>query len=966
MALTADEILVRMMVNNQDYINKMKQSGAAASDVKRQMDVLRETLGKPLPQPGGSGGGTKKSLEDMGVAAAEANKEVRNLQFTLPNLAAQINDIGVTAAGGMQPWLIALQQGTQLNQAFAGQSAQQIYKGLGGAIMSVISPTSLLTLGLVAASAAVVQFGIGALRSGEQSKTMQERIDELATTIEKLRDADKLLSQSGLDELRDKYGVVTQSVMDLVEAQRQLSEFKALKELNDLMKDISKSADASTWQNITGGFAFTDEANAVVNLRSQYALTTDEAKNLYAEMQNLKNSKLGSEEQLQSVVKLRDYFMRIYEYYNQMGEERKKEADAALEMAQKMQDAANNTQMLKVLTDNLPGGLSDAADEAKRLSDNMEKALQRAQDLLQKGKNAQLDAAIEANYPNDAGAQAAAKARAEFDQTVGKDTGMDAMLFNTMREAYAESAKNAAVQAEENKKSEESIKEAAREAKRAAEQLEKDNKKAAEKTEELRQQAELQATINEFGEKSIEVARQKQVHDRETFELWVKSLTVSQDTKDSLMASFDAAQKLSDVDLVSGLRSAADEAARIARELRAAVDASFDLANSSVDTLQLEQLKLKYRKNPEELYVQTELAKFDQRTKNDQNGYEDHVIQNNRNILEKNARETAAVMRQRRLEEEADREAERNRKKSLSAGDREGKRQARALDRSDNEILKEIASTEAQTAAIAALGGEYDRYGISIEAAGKEAEIMQTLMNAGVPITEQTKQMVSELADRWKESEYANRAAREEYAEFTGAVDEGRSTLENSFVGLVTGANSFRDALSNVLAKLAEMAASRAFSVLWGGSAGDNMLASFFKGIGLFDVGGYTGPGGVKEPAGIVHRGEVVFSQADVARAGGVGAVEAMRLSGRPLAGYDTGGVVAAPPASLPVAQDSRRVQEQKNETNFFFSSHVDGAGNFVTLVRDEANRIVAEHIATYDANLPNRVQTINNDPWRR
>lgn len=54
--------------------------------------------------------------------------------------------------------------------------------------------------------------------------------------------------------------------------------------------------------------------------------------------------------------------------------------------------------------------------------------------------------------------------------------------------------------------------------------------------------------------------------------------------------------------------------------------------------------------------------------------------------------------------------------------------------------------------------------------------------------------------------------------------------------------------------------------------------------------GGYTGAGGKYEPAGIVHRGEVVWSQADIARAGGVGIVESMR---RGLRAYATGGVVA-------------------------------------------------------------------------
>lgn len=58
-----------------------------------------------------------------------------------------------------------------------------------------------------------------------------------------------------------------------------------------------------------------------------------------------------------------------------------------------------------------------------------------------------------------------------------------------------------------------------------------------------------------------------------------------------------------------------------------------------------------------------------------------------------------------------------------------------------------------------------------------------------------------------------------------------------------------------------------------------------------FDVGGFTGPGGKYEPAGIVHRGEVVFSQEDVRRHGGVANVEALRLARLP--SFADGGAVA-------------------------------------------------------------------------
>lgn len=58
-----------------------------------------------------------------------------------------------------------------------------------------------------------------------------------------------------------------------------------------------------------------------------------------------------------------------------------------------------------------------------------------------------------------------------------------------------------------------------------------------------------------------------------------------------------------------------------------------------------------------------------------------------------------------------------------------------------------------------------------------------------------------------------------------------------------------------------------------------------------FAEGGYTGPGGKYEPAGIVHKGEVVFSQADVAMMGGASRVNAMRPTFK---GYADGGIVTA------------------------------------------------------------------------
>lgn len=68
--------------------------------------------------------------------------------------------------------------------------------------------------------------------------------------------------------------------------------------------------------------------------------------------------------------------------------------------------------------------------------------------------------------------------------------------------------------------------------------------------------------------------------------------------------------------------------------------------------------------------------------------------------------------------------------------------------------------------------------------------------------------------------------------------------------------------------------------VLGMGMANVGMIAG--QTIAGFANGGYTGKGGKYEPAGIVHKGEVVWSQADIKKWGGVEKVEQMRKAKNP------------------------------------------------------------------------------------
>jgi hypothetical protein len=74
------------------------------------------------------------------------------------NLAAQFQDIAVSAQMSMNPMQIALQQGTQISAAFGNMGAAEAVRSLGAAFLSVLSPVSLFVIAAVGAVAALIQF----------------------------------------------------------------------------------------------------------------------------------------------------------------------------------------------------------------------------------------------------------------------------------------------------------------------------------------------------------------------------------------------------------------------------------------------------------------------------------------------------------------------------------------------------------------------------------------------------------------------------------------------------------------------------------------------------------------------------------------------------------------------------------------------------------------------------------------
>lgn len=190
-----------------------------------------------------------------------------------------------------------------------------------------------------------------------------------------------------------------------------------------------------------------------------------------------------------------------------------------------------------------------------------------------------------------------------------------------------------------------------------------------------------------------------------------------------------------------------------------------------------------------------------------------------------------------------------------------------------------------------------------IDLAAEKQKLYNQAIAAGVALTPE---VTAELDAQAAAHARAAQAADEQKKAVEG-IQEASQFMAQSAVdalsGIITGSESAADALKSLADTLLKAALN---AVLLGqgplagifGTAPDKsggmggLIGGLVSAFTKFDSGGYTGPGGKYQPAGIVHRGEYVFDQDSVRKAGGPAALEAMR---RNLRGYASGGLVGAP-----------------------------------------------------------------------
>ncbi|WP_024937775.1 phage tail length tape measure family protein [Xanthomonas arboricola] len=143
---------------------------------------------------------------------------------------------------------------------------------------------------------------------------------------------------------------------------------------------------------------------------------------------------------------------------------------------------------------------------------------------------------------------------------------------------------------------------------------------------------------------------------------------------------------------------------------------------------------------------------------------------------------------------------------------------------------------------------------------------------------------------------------RDEASNAAGAVESATTSALTSFEDMVVKATtnskvSFRDMANSIIADFARITVRKGITSLLGGVFGGSQVGAVQREtipLQGWDTGGYTGPGGKFEPAGVVHKGEGVLSQRDIAAIGGPGAFLSLLSTIRSGRGYAAGGLVGS------------------------------------------------------------------------
>ena len=330
-------------------IAALRRYEAAQETVKRAVEagrVSQERAAGVLAQAQAEYQRTTAAIAGIGGGLQQGSRGYSQFGNIVQQAGFQVGDFAVQVASGGGVLRPFIQQGTQLISMF----------GPWGAVVG-------------AAGAVVGALAVAFLGAGEDARTFEEALDELAETTKSLKSLNDQVSD--LDALREKYGEVTQAVFALINAQRQIEREKLTTQAADLLTSIKGSIESILGQTPLaqagdrgGGFlvqlrelqaAFQDLENA-----EGFKAQADAAARLRAVIQEIQTGPLGN---------------LVNRTAPALTTELLKAEDTLRQAAVQTGDVRQDMDSVAAAADDAALGVGNAADNASRLAGNLERAI---------------------------------------------------------------------------------------------------------------------------------------------------------------------------------------------------------------------------------------------------------------------------------------------------------------------------------------------------------------------------------------------------------------------------------------------------------------------------------------------------------------------------------------------------------------------------------------------------------------
>lgn len=199
-----------------------------------------------------------QNAKRFGDAMKQSNAQAINMTY-------QLQDIGVQLAGGQSPWLIGVQQISQMNLGAMG--LRGTLTAIGGAAASILSPVNLAAIALVGLGGTAIQYFVELITKADESEealrkqgdlirnlakewgdvipALREYADELERTqkIADLRAGAEILNTSTLEQVRTQIEDSRTSLASLVSDMQQSEEPEVIKGFQSAFEEFASAAD---------------------------------------------------------------------------------------------------------------------------------------------------------------------------------------------------------------------------------------------------------------------------------------------------------------------------------------------------------------------------------------------------------------------------------------------------------------------------------------------------------------------------------------------------------------------------------------------------------------------------------------------------------------------------------------------------------------------------------------------------